>query len=127
MTELYWLALVREVPFRDYATDALDWIIDPGGPSERLAIAVIAIGIAATVGLYLCTPIPRSVLFWSAFDLSGTWAALGGHVLMKSVECSTENAGASCRLGSISLKPQQSNGPIVENGFRTDRVKASTW
>ncbi|OKO82172.1 hypothetical protein [Bradyrhizobium sp. AS23.2] len=79
------------------ASACADWIADPGGPSSHLAIAVIALGIAATIGLYLCTRMPRSVLFWSAFVLSGTGAALGGHVVMKSVECSTQNAGASCR------------------------------
>ena len=81
----------------------------PGGPSERLAIALIALGIAATIGVYSCMRIPRSVLFWSAFVLSGTVAALGGHVVLKSIERSTQNAGASCRLSAISLKPQQSN------------------
>jgi uncharacterized membrane-anchored protein len=87
------------------ASACADWIIDPGGPSERLAIAAIALGIAATIGLCLCTRLPRSVLFWSAFVLSGTGAALGGHVVVKSVECSTQNAAASCRLSAISLKP----------------------
>ena len=86
------------------ASGCADWIIDPGGPSERLAIAVIALGIAATIGLYLCTCMPRSILFWSAFILSGTGAALGGHVVVKSVECSTQNAAASCRLEGPSLR-----------------------
>lgn len=62
------------------ASACADWIIDPGGPSERLAIAVIALGIAATFGVYSCTRMSRPVLFWSAFLLSGTVAALGGHV-----------------------------------------------
>jgi uncharacterized membrane-anchored protein len=91
------------------ASACADWIVDPGGPSERLAIAVIALGIAATIGVYSCTRIPRSVLFWAAFVLSGTVAALGGHAVLKSIECSTQNARASCRLSAISLKPQQSN------------------
>lgn len=63
-----------------------DWIVDPGGSSERLAIAVIALGIAATIGIYSCTRMPRSVLFWPAFVLSGTVAALAGHVVLKSIE-----------------------------------------
>lgn len=63
-----------------------DWIIDPGGPSERLAIAVIALGIAATIGIYSFTRTPRSVLFWPAFVLSGTAAALAGHLVLKSIE-----------------------------------------
>jgi uncharacterized membrane-anchored protein len=108
------------------ASGCADWIIDPGGPSERLAIAVIALGIAATIGLYLCTCLPRKILFWSAFILSGTGAALGGHGVVKSVECSTLNAAASCRLSAISPKPQQSNGLIVESGHASDRVRAST-
>jgi uncharacterized membrane-anchored protein len=103
------------------ASACADWIIDRGGPSERLAIAVIALGIAATIGLCLCTRLPRSVLFWSAFVLSGTGAALGGHVVVKSVECSTQNAAASCRLSAISLKPQQSNGLIFESGLPLHR------
>jgi uncharacterized membrane-anchored protein len=107
------------------ASACADWILDPGPPSESLAIAVIALGIAATIGLYSCTRVPRTVLFWSAFVLSGTGAALGGHIVVKSVECSTQNAAASCRLSSISLKAQQSNGPIVESGFGTDRVGAT--
>jgi uncharacterized membrane-anchored protein len=86
------------------ASGCADWIIDPGGPSERLAIAVIALGIAATIGLYLCTCMPRSILFWSAFVLSGTGAALGGHVVVKSIECSTQNAAASCQLEEPSLR-----------------------
>ena len=77
-----------------------DWILDPGGPPERVAIAVIALGIAATIGLYLCTSVPRAVLFWSAFVLSGTVAALGGHFVMKSIECSAQYAGASCRFSA---------------------------
>jgi uncharacterized membrane-anchored protein len=90
------------------ASACADWIMDPGGPSERLAIAVIALGIAATIGLHLCTRMPRSVLFWFAFVLSGTGAALGGHVVMKSVECSTQNAGSSCRLsGNIPWRREQ--------------------
>jgi uncharacterized membrane-anchored protein len=108
------------------ASACADWIIDPGGPSERLAIAVIALGIAATIGLYLWTRLPRPVLFWSAFVLSGTGAALGGHVVINSVECSTQNAAANCRLSAVSPKPQQSNGLIVENGLASDRVRAST-
>ena len=65
------------------ASACADWIIDPGGPSERLAITVIALGIAASIGVYSCSRMPRSVLFWSAFVLSGTVAALGGHHLLK--------------------------------------------
>lgn len=65
------------------ASACADWIIDPGGPSERVAIAVIALGIAATVGAYSRTRTPRSVLFWPAFVLSGTVAALAGHVVLK--------------------------------------------
>lgn len=68
------------------ASACADWIIDPGGPSERLAIAVIALGIAATIGIYSCARMPRSVLFWPAFVLSGTVAALTGHVVLKSIE-----------------------------------------
>jgi uncharacterized membrane-anchored protein len=68
------------------ASGCADWIIDPGGPSERLAIAVIALGTAATIGAYSCTRMPRPVLlFWSAFVLSGTAAALAGHVVLKSI------------------------------------------
>lgn len=68
------------------ASACADWIIDPGGPSEPLAIAVIALGIAATIGAYSCTPMPRSMLFWPAFVLSGTMAALAGHLVLKSIE-----------------------------------------
>lgn len=68
------------------ASACADWIIDPGGPSGRLAITVIALGIAATIGIYWCTRMPRSVLFWPAFVLSGTLAALAGHVVLKSIE-----------------------------------------
>lgn len=60
-----------------------DWIIDPGGPSERLALTVIALGIAATVGVHSCTRMPRSIVFWPAFVLLGTVAALAGHVVLK--------------------------------------------
>ncbi len=108
------------------ASACADWILDPGGPPERVAIAVIALGIAATIGLYLYTRLPRPVLFWSAFVLSGTGAALGGHVAIKSIECRTLNAAASCRLSAISPKPQQSNGLIVESGLASDRVRVST-
>lgn len=65
------------------ASACADWIIDPGGPSERLALAVIALGIAATVGLHSCTRMPRSTVFWPAFVLLGTVAALAGHVVLK--------------------------------------------
>lgn len=65
------------------ASACADWIIDPGGPSERLAIAVVALGIAATIGIYSFTRMPRSVLFWPAFVLSGTVAALAGHLVLK--------------------------------------------
>jgi uncharacterized membrane-anchored protein len=68
------------------ASACADWIIAPGGPSERLAIVVIALGIAATIGVSSCTHMPRSVLFWPAFVLSGTVAALAGHVVLKSIE-----------------------------------------
>jgi uncharacterized membrane-anchored protein len=68
------------------ASGCADWIFDPGGPSARLAIAVIALGIAATVGTYSCTRMPRPMLlFWSAFVLSGTVAALAAHVVLKSI------------------------------------------
>ncbi|SDC20621.1 hypothetical protein SAMN05216337_1001510 [Bradyrhizobium brasilense] len=36
------------------ASACADWISDPGGPSERLAIAVIALGVAATIGRLEC-------------------------------------------------------------------------
>ena len=114
------------MPAQTVASACADWIIDTGVPSEHLAIAVIALGIAATIGLYLYTRLPRPVLFWSAFVLSGAVAALGGHVAVKSVECSTLNAAASCRLSAISPKPQQSNGLIVESGLASDRVRVST-
>lgn len=68
------------------ASACADWIIDPDGPSGRLAIAVIALGVAATIGIYSCTRVPRSVLFWPALVLSGTVAALAGHVVLKSTE-----------------------------------------
>ncbi|WP_426407620.1 hypothetical protein [Bradyrhizobium ganzhouense] len=67
------------------ASACADWIIDPGGPSERLAIAAIALGIAATIGVYSWTRMPRPVLFWSAFVLLGTVAALGGHTVLTSI------------------------------------------
>lgn len=68
------------------ASACADWIINPGGPSERLAIAVIALGIAATMGAHSCMRVPRPILFWPAFVLSGTVAALAGHVVLKSIE-----------------------------------------
>lgn len=68
------------------ASACADWIIDPGGPSEPLAIAAIALGIAATIGAYSCRRLPRSTLFWPAFVLSGTVAALAGHLVRKSIE-----------------------------------------
>lgn len=68
------------------ASACADWIIDPGSPSERLAIAAISFGIATTIGAYSCTRIPRSILFWPAFVLSGTVAALAGHLVLKSIE-----------------------------------------
>jgi uncharacterized membrane-anchored protein len=63
-----------------------DWITDPEGPSERLAIAVIVLATAATIRLYFWTRVPRSISFWFAFGLSGTVAALGGPVVLKSIE-----------------------------------------
>lgn len=60
-----------------------NWIIDPGGPSARLAIAAIALGIAATAGVHSYTRMPRSIVFWPAFVLLGTAAALAGHVVLK--------------------------------------------
>lgn len=68
------------------ASACADWIINPGGPSERLAIAVIALGIAATIGAHSRMRVPRPILFWPAFVLSGTVAALAGHVVLKSIE-----------------------------------------
>lgn len=93
------------------ASACADWIMDPGGPSSRLAIAVTALGIAATIGLYLCTRMPRSVLFWFAFVLSGTGAALGGNVVMKSIECSTmqrprQNFMLKLALTDWSVRPE---------------------
>lgn len=67
------------------ASACADWIIDAGGPSEPLAIAAIALGIAATIGAYSYTRMPRSILFWPAFVLSGTVAALAGHLVLKSI------------------------------------------
>jgi uncharacterized membrane-anchored protein len=90
------------------ASAYVDWIVDRGGPSQHLAIAVIVLGIAATIGVYSCTRMPRSVLFWSAFVLSGTVAALGGQAVLKSIECSAQDTGASCRPSAIFLKTQQS-------------------
>jgi len=80
------------------ASACADWITDPGGPSERQAIAVIALGIAATIVAYGCMRTPRSLLFWPAFVLSGTLAALGGHVALKSIELGAEYTGASYQL-----------------------------
>jgi uncharacterized membrane-anchored protein len=83
------------------ASACADWIIDTGVPSEHLAIGLIALGIAATIGLYSWTRMPRSVLFWPALFLWGTGAALAGHVVVKSVECSTQNAAANYRFSAI--------------------------
>lgn len=69
-----------------FSSACADWIIDAGGPSERLAIAVITLGIAATIGVYSCTRMPRSVLFWAAFVLLGTLAGFGGHIVLKSIK-----------------------------------------
>lgn len=109
------------------ASACADWIIDPGGPSQRLTIAVIALGFAATIGLYSCTHMPRSVLFWTAFVLSGTAAALGGRLVTKSIECSTQNPGAGCRLGSISLKPESGFVSLVSNEAATNTEVARSW
>lgn len=68
------------------ASACANWIIDLGGPFERLAVTVIALGIAATIWICSCTRVPRSILFWPAFVLSGTVAALAGHVVLKSIE-----------------------------------------
>jgi uncharacterized membrane-anchored protein len=103
------------------ASACADWIIDTGVPLEHLAIGLIALGIAATIGLYSCTRMPRSVLFWPAFFLWGTGAALAGHVVIKSVECSTQNAAANYRFSVI-----PANGLFVESGLASDRVGAST-
>lgn len=84
------------------ASACADWITDPGGPSERLAIAVIALAIAATLGVYSRTRSPHPVLFWCAFVLSGTLAALGGHAVLKSFECSVQSVATSCRLSAMS-------------------------
>jgi uncharacterized membrane-anchored protein len=90
------------------ASACADWIVEPGGPSARLAIAVIALGIAATIGVYSCTRMPRSVLFWAAFVLSGTVAALGGHVVPKSIECSASRYRSNLPA-QRTPNPQQSN------------------
>jgi uncharacterized membrane-anchored protein len=79
------------------ASACADWIVDPSGPSERFAVAVIALGIAAAIGLYSCTRL-RPVLFWFAFVLSGIGAALGGQVVLNSVERSAQNARGAAGL-----------------------------
>jgi uncharacterized membrane-anchored protein len=76
------------------ASACADWIIDPGGPSERLAIAVIALGIAATIGVYSCTRMPRSVLFWAVGDRGRARRTRRSEInRMQCTKC-----GASCRL-----------------------------
>lgn len=65
------------------ASACADWSVDPGGPSERLALALIVLGIAATAGVHSYTRMLRSIVFWPAFVLVGTVAALAGHVVLK--------------------------------------------
>ncbi|MBR0936079.1 hypothetical protein [Bradyrhizobium jicamae] len=44
-------------------------LIDPAGSIGALAIAVIALGIVATIEVYLSTRTPRTILLRSAFFL----------------------------------------------------------
>jgi uncharacterized membrane-anchored protein len=67
-----------------FGSASADWIIDPGGPGCGRALIAITLGILATIGLYAYTRISRAVLFWIAFTLSGTGAALGGHIIANS-------------------------------------------
>ena len=67
-----------------FGSASADWIIDPGGPGCGRALIAITLGILATIGLYAYTRISRAGLFWIAFTLSGTGAALGGHIIANS-------------------------------------------
>lgn len=91
------------------ASACADWIIDRGGPSERLAIAVITLGIAATIGLYLSTRMPRSILFWSVFVLSGTVAALGAHFVPN-----LRQPRYTCVLYGSAQRPFQDNSGVSQ-------------
>lgn len=62
-----------------------DWIIAPGGPPARLAVAAIALVISATIARHVYTRLPRPALFWIALLLLGTGAALGGHAVANSI------------------------------------------
>lgn len=91
-----------------------------------MAILVIALCIATTIGLYFCARIPRSVLFWSAFVLSGT----GGRARRTRRYEISRMQHAKCRSELPAQRnipePQQSNGLIVKSGFCSDRAGAYT-
>lgn len=109
------------------ASACADWILDTGVPSEHMAIGLLALGIAATVWLYSCTRMPRSVLFWLAFLLWGTGAALAGHVVVKSIECAAQNAAANCWLSVVFPQTASSSKADLPTGRASGLAKAGGW
>jgi uncharacterized membrane-anchored protein len=107
------------------ASACADWIVDPSGPSEHLSVAAIALGIVATIGLYLWTRMPRAVLFWYAFVLSGTGAALGGHAVGTS-RCSSMPAPTAGYRYCLGLRYPQNCGGRSWSSSATPRPTPTT-
>jgi uncharacterized membrane-anchored protein len=91
-----------------FGSASADWIIDPGGPGCGRALIAITLGILATIGLYAYTRISRAVLFWIAFTLSGTGAALGGHIIANSFVATQCGVGSNRQSSSTCLSTQLS-------------------
>jgi uncharacterized membrane-anchored protein len=62
-----------------------DWIIESGDPAMFPAVVAVALGVPASIGLFLWTRRPHGMLFWIAFLLVATSAALGGHAIANAV------------------------------------------
>lgn len=69
-----------------------DWIIESGDRAMFPAVVVVALSVPVSIGLYLWTRRPHEMLFWIAFLLVATGAALGGHAIANAVV----NASQSC-------------------------------
>lgn len=101
-----------------------DWMLDRGASGYIPGLAALTLALLVIIALAAFTPISRGALFWIAFALTGTGAALGGHIVTKTLLATECGTGLHCQPSSTSRNLQQSSGLPLAHLPRPDRTGA---
>lgn len=97
------------------------WMLDRGASGYIPGLTAITLALLVIIALAVYTPLSRPALFWIAFVLTGTGAALGGHIATKNLIAT--KYGASLHYQRISIcRVLLSTGLPVVHRLRVDRT-----